>query len=64
MNKSDNILYLDSPNHWIYVFAGLSSKNKQCLKRYFSTIYPRSYVKKLVAAVLQNVQSKSAQNTG
>ncbi|MHA2279865.1 MAG: hypothetical protein ACXAC5_03185 [Promethearchaeota archaeon] len=37
------------PKHWIYVFAKLTEKDKKVLKKYYSTLYPRGYVRKLIA---------------
>jgi len=56
----NNVISL-SDKHWLYIFAGLSTKNKKYLTRYFSTVYPRSYVKELVAAIQNNdVQCKTS----
>ena len=38
-------------NRWICIYSALSPKDKKRLTRYFSTIYPREYVRKLVAAL-------------
>lgn len=57
MNK-----YLDlSDGHWVRIYANLSRRTKRTLKRYYSSIYPRSYVRKLIAALEdQDVQHKQA----
>ncbi|KKL61096.1 hypothetical protein LCGC14_2198750 [marine sediment metagenome] len=48
-----------APSHWLYLFAGLSRENKELLTQYYKVIYPRSYVRKLVAALeISHVQSK------
>lgn len=51
--------------HWIYVFSELSAKEKRFLKKYYSSLYPRGYVRKLVA-ILDNadVQLKESYNYG
>ena len=52
-------------NRWVYLYAALSTKNKGYLKSYFSRIYPRNYVNKLVAAIeSKNVQFKTTQFGG
>ena len=52
-------------NKWVYLYAALSTKNKKYLKQYFSRIYPRNYVNKLVAAIENNnVQFKKSQFGG
>jgi len=43
-----------SPDHWMCVFTEISPKNKRFLKGYFSSIYPRSYIKKLLAFLEAN----------
>jgi hypothetical protein len=51
------------PNHWIYVYSELSPKDKAVVEEYYSTLYPRSYVRKLVAFLdRDNVQFKKSQN--
>ena len=51
------------PKHWVYVYAELTNKDKTVLKKYYSTLYPRSYVRKLVAFLDEdNVQLKKSQN--
>ncbi len=58
-------MVLNVENHWMYLYAALSGKNKRYLKRYFSRIYPRNYVNRLVAAVENhNVQLKKSQFGG
>ena len=52
-------------NKWVYLYAALSTKNKKYLKQYFSRIYPRNYVNKLVAVIENNnVQFKKSQFGG
>lgn len=46
-----------SNNHWFCIYAKISPKSKKVLRRYFSSIYPRDYVRKLIAE-LDNVQFK------
>jgi len=57
-------IYIDVDSGvWATVCAKLSPKNKKMLKKYWSKIYPRKYVQKLVAGLqVENVQSKEAQN--
>lgn len=46
---------------WIYLFSSLSGKDKKELEDYFGNLYPRDYVKKLVASIEDdNVQLKKA----
>lgn len=45
-----NFLELN-PNRYICINASLSDRNKKELKDYFGTIYPREYVKKMVAFI-------------
>lgn len=48
-------------NRWLYVFAKLNPGDKKKLIRYYSRIFPREYVKRLVAAIeVEDVQSKTA----
>ena len=60
---SSNIHTLEVADHWVYVFAKLNPKEKGFLKRYYSTLYPREYVRKLVAYLDTNVQFKGPQNS-
>lgn len=56
-----NLFPLES-QRWIYVYAKLRPKEKRFLKRYYSTLYPRNYVQKLVAYLDKNhVQLKESQ---
>jgi hypothetical protein len=49
---------------WLWVFGKLSPQNRAFLKPYFSRLYPRKYVKRLLAAVIHNdVQSKESSVT-
>ena len=51
------------PKHWVYVYAELTDKDKTILKKYYTTLYPRSYVRKLVAVLDgKNVQLKKSQH--
>ncbi len=45
---SSNLISI-SPQHWIYVCSELTEKDRKVLKKYYSTLYPRDYVRKLVA---------------
>ena len=57
------ISYNIEPKHWVYVYSELTDKDKTVLKKYYSTLYPRSYVRKLVALLDEdNVQFKKSQN--
>ncbi len=59
-----NDIGLTSPGRWIYLFSGISRKNKKILKRYWSKVYPRSFVDMLVSAVEErNVQSKKSERS-
>lgn len=40
-----------SEGHWMYVYANLSQKTRKTLQRYYNTIYPRDYVRRLTAAL-------------
>lgn len=53
MINKDKYIELNK-NHWFCIYAKISPKSKKALRRYFSSIYPRDYVRKLVAE-LQNV---------
>lgn len=60
-STSSNIVTI-GPNHWIYVYAKLTDKDKKVLKKYYSVLYPRDYVRKLVAFLdKNNVQFKKSQ---
>lgn len=45
-----HIITTDS-NKWCVVFSELSDENKRSLDKYYKSIYPREYVKKLLAAI-------------
>ncbi len=47
--------------HWVHVYSSLSPRNKRMMKRYFKSVYPRKYIKHLIAILDDNVQSKEAQ---
>jgi len=40
-----------SNGHWVCVYANLSPKTKRKLRGYWKSIYPREYVRKLIAAL-------------
>ncbi len=61
---SSNVHALEAANHWVYVFAKLNPKERGFLKRYYSTLYPRDYVRKLVAFLDTNVQLKESKIGG
>ena len=46
----DKVIDLNT-GHWVCIYAKLSPKNKKFLGRYFSTLYPREYVRKLISAL-------------
>ena len=46
-----------SNQRWVYIYSNLSKKDKNKLKRYFSSIYPREYISRLVAALDANIKS-------
>lgn len=51
---------------WFNCTAEISPKNKKVLKRYFSPLYPRQYIKELIASLThskENVQLDQQQKT-
>ena len=52
-----------SNNHWVRLSSNISRKNKKLLKRYWSKIYPRHFVNKMLATIEEkHVQSKEAKH--
>jgi len=57
-------LILFKKGHWIQLYAGLNTKDKRFLKKYYSSLYPRKYVRSLIAALDKNyVQLKESQQS-
>lgn len=54
-------LILFSSRRWLAVEAKLNPKEKRFLKRYYSSLYPREYVRKLVAFLNNGVQFKESE---
>jgi len=45
--------------HWIYIYSKLTNKDKTFLEKYYSSLYPRDYVRKLVAFFNKNTKESS-----
>jgi len=52
-----------SNEHWVCLYASLSPENDRSLKRYFGSVYPREYVRKLIAA-LEDLNVQHAKISG